>query len=285
MAKKKIRFPLEMENGIEVRSMEELRDNFSISRVLGYLQEGRLVIWLRDRYADDIADAVERLDLQDEELGKKLCEVFDVLYDENTENELEKAAERAQRILLLKNYTEDKQYEAVIDKVAFDQDELYDLLDEDADTIYLCGEKFSIPLAKKGINYIGVNQPMVVIDSKVEVDWTEKCISVANVVFDSKYQAVIDSANETKEQLYEKVVEKVKNNSKKKVSIGSYCDKTYLSFMIPVAEKEQVKAMYQVAKKEIEKLNYDIDDDIRDLKKIAKENGIIDLAARYIEQL
>ena len=28
---KKIRFPLEMENGVEVRSMEELRENFSIT--------------------------------------------------------------------------------------------------------------------------------------------------------------------------------------------------------------------------------------------------------------
>ena len=31
---KKIRFPLEMDNGLEVRSMEELRNNFSLGRVL-----------------------------------------------------------------------------------------------------------------------------------------------------------------------------------------------------------------------------------------------------------
>lgn len=41
---KKIRFPLEMENGVEVRSMEELRDNFSISRVLSYLKNGKLEV-------------------------------------------------------------------------------------------------------------------------------------------------------------------------------------------------------------------------------------------------
>ena len=29
---KKIRFPLEMDNGAEVRSMEELRNNFSLGR-------------------------------------------------------------------------------------------------------------------------------------------------------------------------------------------------------------------------------------------------------------
>ena len=282
---KKIRFPLEMKNGVEVRSMEELRDNFSIVKVMSYLHEGKMITWLRDRYANDIADLIEKLDLQDEELVKKVCEIFDVPYDEYSEEELEKAAERAERVLRLKEYTDDRQYENVIDNVAFDQDELYDLLDEGINTIYLCGEKFSIPLSKEGVSYIGINEPIVVIDSKVEVEWTEKNISVENVVFDEKYQAVLDSANETKEVLYKKVVEEVKKNSQKRVLLGNYSEKTYLNFMIPVAEKEQVKEMYQVVKKEIEELNYDIDDDIRCIKKIAIEKGIINLAARYIEQL
>lgn len=282
---KKIRFPLEMDNGVEVRSMEELRDNFSVSRVLSYLKEGKLVVWLRDRYANDIADAIEELDIQDEELAKKVCEVFEVSYDENVEEELEKAAQRAERILRLKEYTDDKQYINVINNVAFDQDELYDLLDEDADTIYLCGERFSVPLSKAGVTYVGINKPTVVIDSKVEVDWIEKNITVENIVFDSKYQAVLDSANETKEELYKKVVEEVKNNRKEKVLIGDYPEKTYLSFMIPVAEKEQVKQMYQVAKKEIEEINYDRDDDIQKMQQIAMDNGIINMAESYIEKL
>ena len=110
---KKIRFPLEMENGIKVRSMEELRENFSISRVLGYLQDGKLTIWLRDRYANDISELIEQLDLTDEELPQKVCEIFDVLYDESTEKELEKVAERKERILRLKQYSEDREYEKV----------------------------------------------------------------------------------------------------------------------------------------------------------------------------
>ena len=73
---KKVRFPLEMENGIEVRSMEELRDNFSISKVICYLKEGKLVTWLRDRYANDIADLIEELELQDERLAEKVSEIF-----------------------------------------------------------------------------------------------------------------------------------------------------------------------------------------------------------------
>ena len=34
---KKVRFPLEMEDGVEVRSMEELRDNFFIIKSIGIL--------------------------------------------------------------------------------------------------------------------------------------------------------------------------------------------------------------------------------------------------------
>lgn len=277
---KKVRFPLEMDNEVQVRTIEEFRENFSLARVMNYLQEGKLVIWLRDRYEDDLAESVVGLDLQDAELAKKICEIFDVPYDETSEEELKKAAERAERILKLKEYTDDREYEKVIDFVAFDQDELYDLLDEEADTIYLCGKKFSIPLAKEGVSYIGINQPMVVINSKTEVDWIEKNISVENVVFDPKYQVVLDSANKMKEELYKKAVEEVKKNS-----IGNYFSDSYLNFMLFDSEKKRAKNMFQIARKEMEGVTYDINRDIEGYKKLAKENGIINLGQRFISQL
>ena len=181
---KKIRFPLEMDNGVEVRDMEGLREHFSLAKVLEYFENGKLAVWLRDHYENDIADAVEALGKDEQDLAKKLSEIFDVPYDENAEEELEKAAERAERLKRLKEYTEDEQFWYKVDNVAFEQDELYDLLDEDAETIYLCGERFSIPLSKSGVQYIGINNPTVVVDSKVWVDWEEKGISLEGVVFD-----------------------------------------------------------------------------------------------------
>lgn len=270
---KKIRFPLEMENGVEVRSMEELRDNFSISRVLSYLKNGKLEVWLRDRFETDIADRIGQLELQAEDLAKKLCEIFDISFDEETEDEMKKSAARAERILLLRKCTDDEEFEEVIDSVAFNQDELYDLLDEEVYTIYLCGEKFSIPLAKEGVSYIGINQPTVVIDSKVEVDWVKKNISVDNVVFDQKYQEVVDNANKEREK------------ASKKSIIGDYSDKSYINFLLSSDDKEQAKELYQMAKKEINELEFDIDADVKSMRNIAKENGIIGLAERYIEQL
>ena len=125
---KKIRFPLEMDNEIQVRSIEELKENFSLIRILKYLKEGKLVIWLRDRYENDLADHIEKLDLNDKELEKKVCEIFEVPYmkaledAETAEKKLKKAAEKAERIQKLKDYTDDNEYEEIIDRVVFNQD-------------------------------------------------------------------------------------------------------------------------------------------------------------------
>ena len=282
---KKIRFPLEMENGIEVRSMEELRNNFSLGRVLEYVQNEKLVIWLRDRYENNIADAIAELDKMDSELPRKVSAIFDIPYDEKTEDDLKQVAERAERIKRLKEFTDEIQYADQIDKVAFDQDELYDLLDEEVNEIYLCGDRFSIPLSVKGISYMGINNPVVVIDSKTEVDWLSKGILLEAVRFDEKYQAVVDSANATKEVLYEKLVETVKKQASKKISIGSTPEKTYLSFMIPVPERESTKKMYILARDAIENLNYDADADIIGMKKLVHGNSLIGIADRYISEL
>ena len=282
---KKIRFPLEMDNGVEVRSMEELRNNFSLGRVLEYIQNEKLVTWLRDRYENNIADAIAELDKTDSELPKKVSAVFDVPYDEKSEDALKQAAERAERIKLLKEFTDEKQFADEIDKVAFDQNELYDLLDEEVKEIYLCGDRFAIPLSVTGVSYKGINNPVGVIDSKTEVDWLAKEITLEAVRFDEKYQAVVDSANATKEVLYEKLVETLKEQASKKISIGIAPDKTYLSFMIPVSERESVKRMYILSKDAIEKLNYDVDADIREMRKMVQENHLIGIADRYISEL
>ena len=198
---KKIRFPLEMENGIEVRSIEELIENFSLFKVLEYVDNGKLVIWLRDRYENDIADQIEQLDKTDKELKKRVSEIFGILYNEEVEKSLEEAEERAKKLKKLKEFTEEEKYEKVIDNIAFEQDDIYDLLDEGKDTIYLCGGKFSIPLSKCGVSYIGINKPILIVNSKTRVDWSARNISIEGVIFDEKYQKLLIDEPE-KEKLW-----------------------------------------------------------------------------------
>lgn len=191
---KKIRFPLVMENDVEVRSIEELREHFSLAQVLLYFENGKLVTWLRDRYEDEIADKVEELDKSDANFEKKLCECFDVSFDEKALEDVEQTKEHNRKLGLFKQFGVDEKFNAHVDQTAFEQDDIYDLLDAGEKTIYLCGTQFSIPLSKKGIHYIGVNCPVIKIDSKTVVDFDAKNIQLEGIQYDSVYQGLLDDA-------------------------------------------------------------------------------------------
>ena len=278
---KKTRFPLIMENGEKVRSVQELRDNFSILRVIGYLQEGKLLTWLCDRYADDIAAKIEELDLQDVDLARRISEIFDVPFDEDAQEELAEAAERAERILKLKEYTDDEKYEVLIDRVAFDQDELYDRLDEGKTELYLCGEQFSIPLAKQNISYTGINHPIVVIDSKVQVDWNKKGIILKNIEFDEKYKKIIETVEDAGSGGETAHVD----NRHDMHPLRAYCEKSYTYALMDQSQRKRAKELFRFIGVHMMDFPVDLDSDTVALNKLIKQSGIVGMADRFIEQL
>lgn len=283
---KKIRFPLEMEHGVKVRSLEELRENFLLSRVLIYASNGKLVTWLRDRYLDDIADEIEYLDVNDSEFPKKVCEIFGIEYDENTAIDIEKAKERSRKLEVLKEYTTDEKFFDVVDNIAFTQDDLYDLLDGQQNLIYLCGEKFDIPMSKKGITYIGINNPIVVIDAKEKVNLKEKEITLSGVRYDDKYKNILENEDESEQELNQESISTLKwNKSANNVSIGSYLKGSYLNFMLSINDKKAAEHCYNVLVRELNSLNYDIDADVSELRKQLHNMGLVGIANNYIENL
>lgn len=275
---KKIRFPLEMQNGIEVRYLEELKENFSLERILFYLADGKLETWLRDRYEDGIADAISGLDRADNELNRKICEIFEVEYVPEEETDLEKIEERKRKLDLLREYTEDEQYVKVIDQTAFEQDELYDLLDEGETEIYLCGERFSIPLGKEGIRYVGVNNPVVVVSSKEKIDFEAKRIVLENIHFDEKYQKIV---GETEPQT--KAPQKECSHSS--LGYGRYCSDSYISFMLLPKDKKEVERCYEKISAMMEGVEYDRDKDIRELREKLLDSGIAGMSKEYLQTL
>ena len=50
---KKIKFALKMRDGVEVRNLQELQENFDLNQVTAYFLDGRLETWLSDRYYDE----------------------------------------------------------------------------------------------------------------------------------------------------------------------------------------------------------------------------------------
>ncbi len=180
----KNKFALKMADGAQVRNIDDLKAHFDIESVAKYFYEGKLFTWLRDRYYDEEADAIKNLVRTDKDLRQKLSVIFGM----ETE---EKPAWLIERLNRLKQYTEDEKILACVDRVAFDQEDLADLLDEGTREIYLCANRFVIPLRMKNKTYIGISEAVVVIRSKEPVDFATLGIEFKNISFDDDYKKIL----------------------------------------------------------------------------------------------
>ena len=147
-----VKFPLEMKNGVMVRNIDELKENFDIEKVVGYFIDGKLLTWLEARYYEEETEAVSVLEKTDSDLAKKLCEIFGVEYVPDVIN-TEEIEKRNEKIALLKQYTQDREILNMVDAVAFNQEELAELYDKGLTKIYLCAGKFKIPKSKQNLEY------------------------------------------------------------------------------------------------------------------------------------
>lgn len=197
MRKGKIRFPLKLKDDAEVRSLQELRENFDLEKIIQYLIDETLERWLDVWMLVDEAEKVRVLDKGDKDIGRKLCEIFGVEPPEE-EVDAEDIAWRTERENRLRQYTDNKEILAKVDYVAFDSGELYDILEEeDTDTIYLCNNSFvfnSGVLKYRGKYYIGIGKVEAVIKSTELVDFDTLGISFQNIHFDRQYEALTNLA-------------------------------------------------------------------------------------------
>lgn len=143
---RKIKFPLKMKDGYDARSIEELREHFDLESVLGYFADGRLQTWLRDRYFDDEAQQVSELDPNDSELVTKICNILGVEAPEHAVNvdvhEINRYNEK--RKLLLEKYPEPELLNN-IDAVAFNEDDIIQIIEKGIKEIYLIDNEFEFP--------------------------------------------------------------------------------------------------------------------------------------------
>ena len=230
---KKIKFALKMKDGVEVRTLQELKDGFDLNAVMAYFLDGKLESWLSDRYYDDLADSIQELDKNDPELRKKLCGVFGVEY-ENDAMSIEEIEERNRRINRLKEITDDESIIENVDSVAFSQEELADLLDEGKETIYLCGTDFKIPVRKKNITYIGVNTMLTLSREECE-KYAQNNIEFINLipeVYDMDKGEKCEEMNEidTNQALFIC-----------KGPGGSGCDENFIAYTVSELQKHEIQ--------------------------------------------
>lgn len=229
---KKIRFPLQM-NGTDVRTIEELRENFDLSSVLGYLTNGKLVTWLEDRYYDNEAMAVRALSTDEADLNQKLMSILGVSNDVKTEEiDLEAIQRRNEKLMLLRQITDDKEIIDNVDCVAFNQDELYDILDDGKETIYLCQSEFEVPLSVQNKIYIGLENPKVKLRQIESVNLDTLNVRFKNVLFSDELspelaEKICEDESEKEEKIdYESalnLISEYKNKLTKEPSFSLYC--------------------------------------------------------------
>lgn len=150
----KVKFPLEMANGVQARNIEELKENFDVNKVVGYFLEGKLQTWLEDRYYDEEAEKVSELKSDDAELAKNISKIFEIEYSEENTVDIDKIAADNEKIAKIKQFTDDEEIIENFQNVAFTQEELADLYDAGIKTIYLCEGEFKIPKAKQELKYV-----------------------------------------------------------------------------------------------------------------------------------
>lgn len=211
---RRVKAPLEMGNGEMVRTMEQLRENFDLEKVLEYLVDGRLMTWLEERYYTSEAERVAELDVMASDRAEKICDIFGVeCPKEMVKIDEEKITEQRERLNRLRQYTDDQLLLSKISKVAFNQEELAEMLDDNSREIYLCGETFHVPVNVEGVRYIGVNKPEVMVDSMDYLYEPDKEITIenCNVRLKMDFQEV-DELPECENSIAE---EKVSNNTEK----------------------------------------------------------------------
>ncbi|MDE7304147.1 MAG: hypothetical protein K2N60_12605 [Oscillospiraceae bacterium] len=186
---KKVKFPLDMGNEVYVRTLEELKENYNSEKVTEYFLDGRLLTWLNDRYFDDEAEQVQELMEQEDKnnIAAKLGKIFGIEIQDYVD--VENLEIRREKLEKLRQITADDEVLKNADSVAFSQEELGDLLDNEVEVIYLCGEKFRIPLSVKNVRYIGVNKPVISISGKGEVDLEASGISIVECEFSDDTKA------------------------------------------------------------------------------------------------
>ena len=176
MAKKT--FALEM-NGIEIKTLEDLRENFNLEKAVEYFKSGELVDWLENLFYDDEVEKIEDISADDKNLSQKICAALDVECDED----LEFTQRVREKKKILAEKTDD---ENIIDNAmttALNQDDLANLLHMDYPTIFLCGENFTVPIRVENKKYIGVlSTPKIKIKANSQSDLDVKNISFENCI-------------------------------------------------------------------------------------------------------
>lgn len=187
-----IRFPLEMANGKMVRELEEFQDNFDFQRAVEYFNIGKLQKWLEALYCDDILEKLETLTLQDDNFFEMFTEALGVKVQEpiDAKEEIHNAELKEK----LQGHVEEDELESRVCITADTQEWLEKRLNDGCKTIYLFGERFTIPKTAQNIQFIGVQKT-----ETVELEVKDKQTFISQNL---EFSGVVPADEETRKLIY-----------------------------------------------------------------------------------
>lgn len=275
---RKIKFGLNMPAKKGIGTMQELKEYFDLESILEYYFNGKLCRWLRDRDYNEEAAQLEQLDKEKPDFKEALCKVFDVEYKANaaeevTATEIEQLVEKRK---LLRQYTDDENILEHAEQVVFSQKELKEALKGDEQqTIYLCGDKFTIPVGRKNKTYIGVNMPEVEILSVTAQDLDKLNIKFKNIKLGDESESKIELA---------KAEEKFITNSTKR-KILQYKPSAGFDFMLNNKQRKQSEKLSDCVQKELSDYEFDPDIKSKELLKVIEQSNLNGYLEKFLNRL
>ena len=218
MRRHREKFLMIFKNNVEINTLTDLRKNFDFKKVMAYFQNKKLEAWLDDRFYADEADAINAIKPTDKYAPQKICDILGVDYEEYREelDDAETVAWRQKRRTHLKKYTDNPEIIKKIDAVAFDQDDLEDILSDTPtpNIIYLCDNFFRFPsgiLRKSFITYIGIGDVKVKFETSKKINANDLDIYFENITITD--EEPVEVIEEELEEVEEEEVEEVEEIS------------------------------------------------------------------------
>lgn len=179
---KKIKFPLVMKNGEEVRDIEALRENFDIESAAEYYSNGKLERWLENNYYDDILEKVRELTGDEDDFGQLLAKALGAEWDGSEKINLRSIMKGTELRERLKPYVSEEELEKM-EHIADTQEELERLVQSGCSPVYLFGKTFSIREWMGNIEFIGIGCPVVDLEIHSREEFQKKKIKLQDVEF------------------------------------------------------------------------------------------------------
>lgn len=270
---KKIKFPLEMKDGYKVRTMEELRTHSDPESIIEYFLNGKLKNWLKDRYYQEEVNAIDELEISNDNLIERIYSILHLKKEINDNvTEVEKIIRQQDIRSKIKQYTDDEEILNNIGCVAILQEEFESILKEKSTRVYLLGDKFMLPDNIKNILIKGVNNPEIIVNSKEVIDFKERQVYFENCHFDLEYEALIKK----------KCLEEENSHRKKK---NNYKASNIFDYLLSDRDRNESAKIFDEIQNNLQNFEFDIDKYGMEIKNVLKNSNIEDWGRKFFDRI